>query len=154
MTKYTWNRFDNEDYKETFTNAGDIVERVLQVREPTRNDDKKLEDFIWDHIQEIDWTDRKDRRRRLSSATIKRRRQEIQEEGEYLPTDPDVLFGRGFSPSEVADCYSISNPNALNNYMKNLAERVLDGRFTVDELERKFEEELDELRNVIQQATS
>lgn len=154
MTKYTWDRFDNEDYEETFSSAGEIVERVLQVREPTRNDDKKLEDFVWDHIQEIDWTDRTDRRRRLSSATIKRRRQEIQEEGEYLPTEPDVLFDRNFSPSEVADCYSVSKPRVLNNYMKNLAERVLDDRYTVDELEKKFGEQLNELRNVIQEAKS
>lgn len=154
MTKYTWDRFDNEDYEETFSSAGEIVERVLQVREPTRNDDKKLEDFVWDHIQEIEWTDRNDRRRRLSGATIKRRRQEIQEEGEYLPTDPDVLFDRNFSPSEVADCYSVSKPRVLNNYMKNLAERVLDDRYTVDELEKKFGEQLNELRNVIQEARS
>lgn len=142
---YEWNRY--EDYTEEFDRIYDLVERVMEVREPTRNDDQELEDFIWDNVQEIDWTDRKERRKRIKSSTIRRRRSAIQSEGRLLPTEPEILFHRKFSPEEVADCYGIAKPQLINKYMKYLIERVKDGELTIPQLERRFDTNLDQLKD-------
>lgn len=146
---YEWNRY--EDYTEEFDKMYDLVKRVMEVREPTRNDDLELEDFVWNNVQEIDWEDRQDRKKRLKSSSLKRRRQEVQNDGECLPTEPQVLFDREFSPEEVADCYGISKPRLVNEYMKYLIERVKDGEITIPQLEERFDTDLDQLKDATEE---
>lgn len=86
-----------------------VVREVLKEKEKARNSDKFLIWFIKHEVEGHDLNDFEEYKDSTNPETIRRVRQEIQnDEGKFLPTDAEVLKNREFKREEIRDYYSKS----------------------------------------------
>lgn len=84
-----------------------VVRKVLEEKERARNSDKYLIWFIRHKVEGHDLNNFDEYVKASSPETIRRVRQEIQNnEREFLPTDPEVIEKRRFKEEEVREYYS------------------------------------------------
>ena len=86
----------------------DKVEDILERKEQARNSDKYLIWYYWKYEEQIDSLDNfGEFKEGTSSRSIIRARAEIQnDEGKYLPTDPEVIRKRRIKENRIREYYS------------------------------------------------
>jgi hypothetical protein len=86
----------------------DKVEDILERKEQARNSDKYLIWYYWKYEEEIESLDNfGEFKEGTSSRSIVRARAEIQnDEGKYLPTDPEVISKRRIKENRIREYYS------------------------------------------------
>lgn len=93
--------FDGEE----FDTVLELVRAVMRKHPKARGNDNYLEWFIHHKVQDLDMNEWESYAKALSSSTIRRRRREIQEEGELLP-DEDTLEERDRAEENERERYS------------------------------------------------
>lgn len=143
--KYIWET--SSGYKYRFKNVPDMLKKVMKHVEKARNYDYKLKHFVWTQVQELDPSNEEEFKKCINGETIRRARQIIQQEGEYLPTEPKILYKRNFTVAEVQDYYEIKKPQIPHKYLDFLGKKIEEGRITEEELEEKYIGDLDKRKH-------
>lgn len=92
--------------KQELQNTKVLVRNVLESEKRARNSDKYLIWHIWRNIQHKDLNRFEKFKEVHHPRSIIRVRQEIQnQDGMYLPTDPDVIKKRRIKEKEIRDYY-------------------------------------------------
>lgn len=104
--------YDDEEI-ENIEFARNLVLRALANNEITRNSDKRLIEAVWEmqgfKIIIPDFV--------CSPETIRRVRQQIQHEGKYLPTIPEIARKRKIK-EQIWRTYFNDNPKILDRFIK------------------------------------
>lgn len=136
MHKYEWEMSNGYTYQ--FKTISEMLKKIMQHIEETRNDDAKLRHVVWKRVQDLDLNEWEDFQKTINAESIRRARQQIQSDLEYIPTEPSVLYQRGYTLEEVQEYYEIKKPQIPHKYLDYLGEKVKDGEITEEELEEKY----------------
>lgn len=115
-----------EDFEEqtvkTFEKAEEVVREAMKEKERCRNDDDFLIWYIKRHKQEANLNKFAEYRQTYNAETIRRSRAHIQnDEGELLPTDPEVMKKRKMKEKVVRQYFGKFSTQ-YQEYRKNLDE--------------------------------
>lgn len=102
----------DDDEIENIEIVRNLVLKALESNEKTRNSDKRLIESVWGmqgfYINIPDYV--------CSPETIRRVRQQIQHEGKYLPTIPEIARKRKIK-EQTWRAYFSDNPKLLNEFI-------------------------------------